>query len=67
MRNGLITHFFFVGNDIAMMTYPALVEGKVHLRIHIPECLAEVWWTFPKSAANTPSPSEKKYSTTCRL
>jgi len=38
------------------MSYP--MQGKVRQQIHIPECLAEVRWTFPRSAANTLSPSE---------
>ena len=44
------------------MTYPVQVEaleGKVRLRIHIPEYLAEVRCNFPKSKANTRSPSKK--------
>jgi len=40
-----------------MVTYPASMEGKVHQQIHIREYLAGVRWKFPKSAANTPSPS----------
>ena len=41
------------------MTNPVSKEGRVHQQIHIVEYLAEVPSKFPKSAENTPSPSEQ--------
>jgi len=43
---------------IYTFTYPAVMKGKVRLEIHIREYLAEVRCKFPKSEANTPSPSK---------
>ena len=41
-----------------MLTDHVSEEGRVLQQIHIPEYLAEVRCKFPKSAANTQSPSE---------
>ena len=45
---------------VLLITVTDLVSevGRVRQQIHISECLAEVLCIFPKSAANTPSPSE---------
>lgn len=53
----------FICDQMWMATCPALVAGRIRQQSHIPEHLEEVHCKFPKSAANTRSPSEHIIST----
>jgi len=66
MSNINILHMH-VCSKMRMTTYPVLAEGKIRQQIHILEYPAEVAQKFPKSKANTLSPSECTIQTITKI